>query len=113
MLQRFRQNKDFNQPDRSKPKSKKVTYNNNTTGNDKENKWWIGNGQQTEQEKKQTVEKERYLKALKALVKEKGEKFDIGGEIPNLCSCGALGDNILSMKKGQSKELVNMCASNC
>jgi hypothetical protein len=54
------------------------------------------------------------LKALKALVKEKGEKFDIGDEIPNLCSCGALGENILSMKKGgQSKDLANMCASNC
>jgi len=33
------------------------------------------------------------LKALKALVKEKGEKLD-GGEIPSLCSCGALGENI-------------------
>lgn len=47
------------------------------------------------------------------MVKEKGEKFDIGAEIPNLCSCGALGESILSLKKGQSKELVNMCASNC
>ena len=51
---------------------------------------------------------------MRALVKEKGEKFDVGGEIPNLCSCGALSENILSMKKGgQSKGLVNMCASNC
>ena len=53
------------------------------------------------------------MKALKALVKEKGEKFDVGGEIPNLCSCGALSENILSMKKSQSKEMISMCASNC
>jgi hypothetical protein len=39
------------------------------------------------------VEKNRYLKALKALVKEKGEKLD-GGEIPSLCSCGALNENL-------------------
>ena len=43
----------------------------------------------TEEEKKHQVEKTRYLKALKALVKEKGEKLD-NGDIPNLCSCGAL-----------------------
>ena len=64
------------------------------------------------------MEKGRYLKALKALVKEKGEKLD-GGEIPSLCSCGALGENLQSMKKsgGSSKgsggALVHMCASNC
>ena len=56
------------------------------------------------------VEKGRYLKALRALVKEKGGKLD-GGEIPNLCSCGALNENLLQFKKG--KEGFFMCASNC
>ncbi len=60
------------------------------------------------------VEKSRYLKALKALVKEKGEKLN-GEEIPNLCSCGALNENLASMKKsgGKSQGIVHMCASNC
>lgn len=48
---------------------------------------------------------------MKALVKEKGEKLD-GGEIPSLCSCGALGENLSSLKKG-AKSMVQMCASNC
>lgn len=53
------------------------------------------------------------MKALKALVKEKGGKLD-GGEIPSLCSCGALNENLQQMKKGSGKEgMVNMCASNC
>ena len=37
------------------------------------------------------------MKALKALVKEKGEKLS-GDEIPNLCSCGALSENLNAMK---------------
>jgi hypothetical protein len=49
---------------------------------------------------------------LKALVYEKGEKLD-GGEIPNLCSCGALGENLKNLKKGSKAGLVHMCASNC
>jgi hypothetical protein len=64
------------------------------------------------------VEKERYLKALKALVKEKGERLDTG-EIPSLCSCGALNENIMNLKlsgkKGATGALgaLNTCASNC
>jgi hypothetical protein len=61
---------------------------------------------------KQKVEKSRYIKALKALVKEKGEKLS-GEEIPNLCNCGALNENLLSMKKGNKGGVVHMCASNC
>lgn len=56
------------------------------------------------------VEKGRYLKALKALVKEKGEKLDCG-EIPSLCSCGALTENLMQLKNGKNN--VHMCASNC
>lgn len=35
---------------------------------------------------------------MKALVQEKGQKLDLG-EIPSLCSCGALGENLKSLKK--------------
>ena len=49
---------------------------------------------------------------MKALVYEKGEKLD-GGEIPSLCSCGALNENLKSMKKVGAKGMVHMCASNC
>jgi len=49
---------------------------------------------------------------LKALVKEKGEKLD-GSEIPSLCSCGALGQNLKSMSGKGKKADVFMCASNC
>ncbi|CDW86997.1 UNKNOWN [Stylonychia lemnae] len=114
MLQRFRQNRDFRQPDRYVAQQKTTKQANYYSSQaDKENKWWLQqqNGI-TEQELKQKTEKTRYLKALKALVKEKGEKLD-GGEIPNLCSCGALGENLQSMKKGAAKTLVQMCASNC
>lgn len=56
------------------------------------------------------------MKALRALVKEKGEKLN-GQEIPNLCSCGAMNENLMSMKlsgkKGGSHGIVQMCASNC
>jgi hypothetical protein len=50
------------------------------------------------------------LKALKALVKDKGQKLEMG-EIPALCSCGALSENIQGMKKGGGA--MNLCASNC
>jgi hypothetical protein len=36
---------------------------------------------------------------MKALVYEKGGKLD-GGEIPSLCSCGAINENVKTMKKG-------------
>mgnify|MGYP004530359939 CR=1 FL=1 len=50
---------------------------------------------------------------MKALVKEKGDKF--GGDntqIPPLCSCGAQVENIKSVKGGQGKATA-LCASNC
>ena len=74
-----------------KTKTKKAATKGGAT--DKENKWWLDENQVGAVEKKHQVEKGRYLKALKALVYEKGEKLD-GGEIPNLCSCGALGENL-------------------
>lgn len=56
------------------------------------------------------------MKALKALVYEKGEKF-IGGEIPRICSCGALSENLINIKKNNAnaydEDIFNMCASNC
>lgn len=62
---------------------------------------------------KSKVEKNRYIKALKALVYEKGGKFD-GSEIPSLCSCGALNENLKSMQKGgKNQKVTHMCASNC
>eukprot|EP00347_Sterkiella_histriomuscorum_P012198 403369519 len=125
MLQRFRQNRDFKQVDKfvtgvsgnqTKQSQKKGNSTAFNSAQNKENKWWLSGNTQgmSEQEKKQKVEKTRYLKALKALVKEKGEKLS-GEEIPNLCSCGALGENLQSLKKagGKSEGFVHMCASNC
>lgn len=69
---------------------------------------------QKEQAKKQ-VEKERYLTALKVLVSEKGSRIS-ESDIPNLCSCGALKENVTSAKnKGGNiaPEDVQMCANNC
>lgn len=54
------------------------------------------------------------MKALKALVYEKGEKL-MGGEIPRICSCGAINENITELKKQKTGDMsnFNMCASNC
>ena len=92
MLQRLRQKKDLKVDDCYKKTTKK-----NEGKGDKENKWWHGNKGMSLAEAKHQKEKQRYLKALKALVYEKGEKF-LGGEIPRLCSCGAFGENIKSVK---------------
>jgi hypothetical protein len=51
------------------------------------------------------------------LVYEKGEKF-IGGEIPRICSCGAINENMTQMEKSKGGvsvkyEEFNVCASNC
>jgi len=41
------------------------------------------------------VEKSRYITALKALVHQKALKFNPQNqEIPNLCSCGAMAENL-------------------
>lgn len=71
--------------------------------------------EEKEKEKKAKVEKARYVAALKALVQEKGQKLNPdNGEIPPLCSCGAMVDNIKSAKKGdQAGTDFNLCASNC
>ncbi len=54
-------------------------------------------------------EKDRYLKALKALVYDKGEKKSKSA-IPSVCSCGAMAENLARGKRG---EVVAVCASNC
>jgi hypothetical protein len=54
------------------------------------------------------VEKERYLKALRALVDEKGNDNMTGSSIPCLCSCGqgAAGNKDMSFDP-------QLCAANC
>lgn len=68
-----------------------------------EDSWYRENVQTNEEremEKKSRVEKERYVAALKALVQEKGQKKDPeNGEIPPLCSCGAMADNVKNAQK--------------
>jgi len=64
---------------------------------DKENshKWWLKQPGNTQNTAKHQVEKTRYVKALRAMIKEKG--------IPSICICGA------SQKDGKN----SVCASNC
>jgi hypothetical protein len=57
------------------------------------------------------LEKERYIKALKVLVNEKGAKMS-QNEMPNLCSCGALRNNVQKAGKGVDDDY-EQCASNC
>ena len=54
------------------------------------------------------------MKALKALVSEKSSKM-LESEIPSLCSCGALKDNVATvMRKGDAEDAdFQMCANNC
>ena len=87
-----------------------------------EQKWWLqGDAESVKRsilaqkgQAKAKIERERYLKALKALVTEKSGKM-LDSEIPNLCSCGALKDNVVSaMRRGGAEEGdLQMCASNC
>ena len=93
-------------------KYQKPAKKNGAKKDDKENKWWLENKTSSLADRRHQVEKGRYLKALKALVYEKGEKLE-GGEIPNLCSCGALGENLKEMKRGGKGANYQMCASNC
>ena len=89
-----------------------------------EQKWWLQGDAESvkrgmlaqKEQAKAKIERERYLKALRALVAEKSGKMD--GDIPNLCSCGALKDNVASaMRHGGQQAadggLLQMCASNC
>ena len=70
-----------------------------------ESKWWlqgdieaVKRGIQTQKEQAQKqLEKDRYLTALKVLVSEKGQRMS-ESEIPNLCQCGALKENVASAK---------------
>lgn len=68
---------------------------------DRENQWIRENtvtDEQRELEKKSKLEKQRYIAALKALVKEKGAKMNPdNSHIPALCSCGAQIENIKQM----------------
>ena len=100
MLQRFRQSKDFRAPDKYKPK----VIDDETNLKEQESEWYKNNVQ-TEQQRKEAhqkeVEKGRYLKALKVLVKENGKKMNPeNGDIPALCSCGAQYENIKTIKNG-------------
>lgn len=46
-------------------------------------------------EKKTKVEKGRYITALKALIREKGAKLNpMSEDMPALCNCGAMAENI-------------------
>ena len=60
------------------------------------------------------MERERYLTALKVLVSEKGQRMN-ESEIPNLCGCGALKENVIAAKKQGNVEGIQlqMCANNC
>ena len=58
-------------------------------------KWWLKQAGNTQNAGTKSVEKTRYVKALRAMVKEKG--------IPSICICGA------SQKDGK----YSVCASNC
>lgn len=112
MLQRFRSGKNFRAVD--KYRSQLVENDQETKANVKqmEDSWYRENVQTQEEreiEKKSKVEKERYVAALKALVQEKGQKKDPdNGEIPPLCSCGAMTDNVKNaQKRGLSKSGVS------
>ena len=118
MLQRFRQNKDLKSIDKYKPK---IEDNEDAAQiKETENAFFKNNVQTEEQkeaEKKKSTEKARYLKALKALVQEKGQKMNPeNGEIPALCKCGAQLENIKNIKKTTEStmdENIHLCASNC
>jgi len=58
------------------------------------------------------------MAALKALVQEKGQKSNPdNGEIPPLCSCGAMLENVNAIKRKQAGNAdeygLHMCANNC
>ena len=55
------------------------------------------------------------MTALKVLVSEKGARIS-ESDIPNLCGCGALRDNMTTAKNNGGQivpEDVQMCANNC
>lgn len=99
MLQRLRGKRDLKQVDRFKSRMSE----------NKENISRYMNPTAASQAQQQAKEKDRYLKALKALVYDKGEKKS-KAQIPSICSCGALAENLARGKRG---EIVAMCASNC
>jgi len=86
-----------------------------------ERKWWIGSDpdaakrsiQAKKEQAKHALEKERYIKALKVLVTEKGARIS-EADMPSLCSCGALKNNVAkAAKQGGDDADFEMCASNC
>ena len=100
-LQRFRKGKNLKVADKYKPeldeqKRKEVR--------DRENQWYRENVLTEEQkamEQKSKVEKGRYIKALKELIREKSSKLTpLTEDMPALCSCGALSENIKQMQAG-------------
>ncbi|TNV78330.1 hypothetical protein FGO68_gene9574 [Halteria grandinella] len=99
LLQRFRQGKDLLLPEKQSQaqlkKAKKATI----PASDKENKWWLVQQEPSgKSEGKQSIDKTRYIKALKVMVQDKG--------IPSLCICG-------NIAAGEKKGQATMCASNC
>ena len=71
----------------------------------RENEWFRDNVQTDEQkqvEQKTKVEKGRYITALKNIIKEKGCKLNpLSDDMPNLCQCGAMIENLKIMQKGK------------
>ena len=84
-----------------------------------EQKWWLQGDAESvkrsilaqKEQAKSKIEKERYLKALEALVSEKGGKM-LDSDIPNLCSGEC---SLRSKLKGGNPdtEALSQCASNC
>ena len=87
-----------------------------------EQKWWLqGDAESVKRnilaqkdQAKAKIERERYLKALKALVSEKSAKM-LDAEIPDLCGCGPFKDTeatVMRKEAGEDGDLL-MCANNC
>ena len=100
LLQRFRRGADLKAVDRYKPKYENKEQQEEAKG--RENEWYRENVLTEEQkalETKNKVEKGRYIKALKELIREKGSKLNPHSEeMPALCSCGALMENIRQLQ---------------
>ena len=100
LLQRLRGGKDLKAVDKYKMKPKEG----------KENAKSYYASTTSTQHAKNVKEKERYLKALKALVYTKNQKGPDPEQMPSICSCGAHAENLKSV--GTAK-IHHPCANNC
>lgn len=95
LLQRFRKGRDLRAVDKARPPQDESER---QELRDREAQWYRENVLTDEQkayQAKNKVEKRRYIGALKALIKEKGAKLNpLSEDVPSLCSCGAMIDNI-------------------